>query len=56
MWSADIQNTQKYLEDIEKGSHGMDDVIGLLNPQSAIRKLPEVGQAWIHANSKWPYH
>ena len=55
MWSADIQNTQKYLEDLKKGSHGMDDIIGLLNPQRAIKKLSKEEQAWARTNSKWPY-
>ena len=54
-WSSSIHNTKMYHVQIEKGSHGMDDVIGLLNPQSAINKLPKEEQAWINANSKWPY-
>ena len=48
MWSTNMRNIQMYNEDIEKGSHGMDDVIGVLNPQNAIKRLSKEEQNWIH--------
>ena len=55
MWSSSIQNIQKYNKDIERGSSGMDDVIGVLNPKIVIKRLSKEEQKWIHANTKWPY-
>ena len=55
MWSSSIQNIQKYNTDIEQGSSGMDDIIGVLNPKNATKKLSKEEQNWIRANHKWPY-
>lgn len=55
LWSKDEANTKKYLLEIEKGSHGMDDLLGILNSNVAFKKLSKKEQTWISENPGWPY-
>ena len=55
LWSASKANVEQYVSEIEKGSHGMDDVVGVFNAQIALKKLSKEDRNWIHANPDWPY-
>jgi hypothetical protein len=41
-WSDSEKRLQMYIEEVEKGSHGMDDVVDILNPEKAMKKAKKI--------------
>ena len=55
LWSTEKVNLQRYIMQVEKGYHGMEDIVGVLNSHTAKKKLSKEEQNWIDTNPDWPY-
>ena len=55
LWSTKEENTKRYLIQLQSGSHGMDDIVGVLKLDRAMKKLSKEEQNWINTNPGWPY-